>query len=274
MLDIDRLDATAADFVRMPVSSGSSSSSGLPVRVALQQMQIDRLLIGAAVAGQNMLLSAAGSGGLDSTTDAHGRLAVHRLDGAGRYDLDGSINAQRLRATIKVAEPAHGLISGLAGLPDLGAVAIDATLDGPRDAVATSLAASAGPLRAQAKGTLDLVHDAADLAVSATAPAMSPRPDISWQDVSLNAHMHGPFTQPELSGQVRIDTLKAAGAGVSRVTADLAGNAGAATLHAVADGLVLPGQDPALSPARRWCWTRRRGSMHRIARSRSPCNIR
>ncbi len=81
---IDRLDATEADFVRMPVASGSSSSSGLPVRIALQQMQIDRLRIGAAVAGQTVLLSATGSGALDSTTDAHGTLTVHRLDGSGQ----------------------------------------------------------------------------------------------------------------------------------------------------------------------------------------------
>jgi translocation and assembly module TamB len=248
-LFIDRLDATEADFVRMPVSSGSSSSSGLPVRIALQQMQIDRLQIGAAVAGQTVLLSATGSGALDSTTDAHGSLTVHRLDGAGQYSLDGSITAQNLQATIKAAEPAHGLISGLAGLPDLGPVAIDATLDGPWKAVATSLAASAGKLRAQARATLDLEHDAADLTVSASAPAMMPRPDISWQDVSVDAHIRGPFTRPELSGQVRIDALQAVGTGVGRLTADLNGNAGTATLHAVVAGLTLPGQDPSLFAA-------------------------
>ena len=248
-LFIDRLDVTEADFPRMPVSSGSSSSSGLPVRIALQQMQIDRLRIGAAVAGQTVLLSAIGSGALDSTTDAHGTLTVHRLDGSGQYSLDGGITAQRLQATIKAAEPAHGLISGLAGLPDLGPVAIDATLDGPWKAVATSLAASAGKLRAQASGTLDLDHDAADLTVSASAPAMMPRPDISWQDVSVDAHVQGPFTRPQLSGQVRIDALQAVGTGVGRLTADLNGNAGTATLHAVVAGLTLPGQDPSLFAA-------------------------
>ncbi len=246
---IDRLDAQAADFSRMPVASNSSSGSGLPVKVALSEMRVDRLQIGAAVAGQAFLLSAAGAGALDTATTGHGKLSVNRLDGGGQYSLDGSIDAQRLQATIKAQEPAHGLISGLAGLPELGPVAIDATLNGPRDAVATSLAASAGPLRAQAKGTIDLVHDAADLTVSATAPAMTPRPDIAWQDVSLDAHMQGPFTRPELTGQVRIDTLKAVGAGASRVTADLSGNAGTAHLHATVDGLTLPGQNPDLLSA-------------------------
>ncbi len=248
VLDIQLLAAAGADFARMPMSSGSSSS-GLPVGVALEQMRIDRLQIGAAVAGQSVLLSAAGSGALDSATEGRGKLTVRRIDGAGQYDLDGSIDAQRLQATIKLVEPSHGLLSGLAGLPDLGPVAIDATLDGPRDAVATRVAASAGPLQAHARGTLDLVGEAADLTIGATAPAMAPRPDISWQAVSLDAHMHGPFTKPELSGQVRVDALKAVGAGASRVTANLAGNAGTAQLHAVVDGLTLPGQAPALFAA-------------------------
>jgi translocation and assembly module TamB len=249
LLDINRLDARAASFTRMPVSSGSSSSSGLPVRVALHELQIGRLQIGAAVAGHSFVLAASGSAALDSMTDGQGKLTVHRLDGGGEYSLDGSVSAQQLRATIKLAEPAQGLISGLAGLPELGPVAIDATLDGPRDAVAASLAASAGPLRAHVAGTLDLVHDAADLTVAATAPQMTPRPDISWQDVSVDAHMRGPFTGPELTGQVRIDALKAVGAGVGRLTADLSGNMGTATLHATVDGLTLPGQDPSLFAA-------------------------
>jgi translocation and assembly module TamB len=249
VLDIDRLDARAADFARMPVSSGGKSSTGLPVRVALQEMRIERLQIGAAVAGQSFLLSAAGSGALDSTTDGHGSLTVRRLDGEGQYTVNGSVDAQRLQAAIKVAEPANGLISGLAGLPDLGPIAIDATLNGPRNAVVTSLAASAGPLRAHAAGTIDLVKDSADLTVSATAPAMAPRPDISWRDVSLDARMQGPFTRPELTGQVRIDALKAAGAGIGRLTADLSGNAGTAHLHAAVDGLTLPGQAPDLLAA-------------------------
>jgi translocation and assembly module TamB len=248
-LAIDRLDANAADFSRMPVSSGSSSNSGLPVRVALHELRIDRLQIGAAVAGRPFLLSAAGAGALDSMTQGHGSLTLHRLDGGGEYNLAGSIDAQHLQATIKANEPAHGLISGLAGLPDLGPVAIDATLSGPRDAVVSNLTASAGPLHAQANGTLDLVHNAADLSVTATAPAMTPRPDIAWQDVNAQAHMQGPFTRPHISGQLRIDALKAVGAGMTHLTADLSGDAGTATLHATVEGLTLPGQDPALLAA-------------------------
>ena len=57
--------------------------------------------------------------------------------------------------------------------------------------------------------------------MAAAAPAMTPRPDISWQDVNIAAHVQGTFTRPELSGHVQIDALKAVGAGMAHLTADL-----------------------------------------------------
>ena len=104
-------------------------------------------------------------------------------------------------------EPAHGLLAGLAGLPDLGDIDLDATLDGPRHAVATRVALAAGTLHATVGGTLDLEQDAADLTVSAGAPAMQPRPDIGWQAVTLDAHVRGPFLRPDATGRLRIDAL-------------------------------------------------------------------
>jgi len=249
-LDIGRLDAAAVDFARMPQpSGGGKSSGGLPVKVTLHQFRVDHLTIGAPVAGKRYILAVSGAAALQSETAGSGNLTVQQIGGSGRYTVSGSINAARLQATLTANEQAHGLISGLAGLPDIGPIAINATLDGPRDSIATQLTASAGPLRAQAAGTVDLVHQAANLTLAATAPAMTPSPDISWQKVNVAAHVKGPFKRPELTGQVAIDALKAVGAGVSRLTANLSGNRGTAHLQAAFDGLTLPGQPPALLSA-------------------------
>ena len=51
-------------------------------------------------------------------------------------------------------------------------------------------------MHATVGGTLDLEHEAADLMVSAGAPAMQPRPDVGWQAVAIDAHVRGPFAQP------------------------------------------------------------------------------
>ena len=60
-------------------------------------------------------------------------------------------------------------------------------------------------MHATVGGTLDLEHDAADLMVSAGAPAMQPRPDIGWQAVAIDAHVRGPFRSPDAAGRMRVD---------------------------------------------------------------------
>ena len=240
---IDRLAAARVEAVRMPASS-SSSGSGLPLPVILHDLRVARLDVGPALAGTAVTLVAGrfGRARLARPTSTVS-LNVRPLDGAGSYTVTGTADATRLRARLHADEPAHGLLAGLAGLPDLGAVTLDADLDGPRNAVATRVTLAAGKLHATVGGTLDLEHDAADLTVSAGAPAMQPRPDIGWQAVAVDAHVRGPFLRPDATGRLRIDTLTAAGVRIDRFTADIAGNAGQLRLDGEVTGLHVPGPE-------------------------------
>jgi translocation and assembly module TamB len=239
-LEIDRLASARVEAVRMPVSS-SSSESGLPLPVILHDLHVARLDIGPALAGTALTLMVDGSGEIASLTDVNVSLNARPLQGAGSYTVTGTADATRLRARLHVDEPAHGLLAGLAGLPDLGDVTLDADLDGPRHAVATRVTLAAGKLHATVGGTLDLEQDAADLTVSAGAPAMQPRPDIGWQAVEVDAHVRGPFLRPDAAGRLRIDALAGAGVRIDRFTADMAGNAGQLRLDGEVTGLHLPG---------------------------------
>lgn len=246
VLAIDRLDARTVDVARKPLPSTSGSSSGLPVAVRLRQVRVDRLTLGAALAGKPVTVAVQGAAALTTADSGSVRLTMRQIGGSGLYRLAGSVTAQRIKAAISAQEQGNGLIAGLAGLSQVGPIDLHATLDGPRDAVATTLAAKVGTLRAHVAGTVDLVHRAADLTVAATAPAMHPRPDIAWQSVAVQARVQGSFKAPRLSGQVTIAGLSAVGSGIGRLTATLSGNAGRARLHAVLDDLTLPGQDPTL----------------------------
>ena len=155
---IDRLEAARIEAVRMPTGS-SSGSAGLPMPVVLRELRVARLDVGPALAGTAAAVALDGSGELTSPTDFSGSLNVRQIDGAGSYAVTGTADATRLQATLHVSEPAHGLLASLAGLPDLGAVAIDASLDGPRDAVVTRTTLAAGPMHATVGGTLDLQHE-------------------------------------------------------------------------------------------------------------------
>jgi translocation and assembly module TamB len=179
VLDIGQLTVASGVLTRQPESSSSSSSSELPVKLAVRHVQFGRLEIAPALIGVPVALSLDGSGRLNSYTTGAGQLSVTRLDSPGSYKLDANLDDKQVHLIVQANEPPHGLIAAAAQLPDLDAISIDGTLDGPRDAVATRLAISAGQLTASSQGSLDLVHNGADLTIAANAPAMTPRPDIS-----------------------------------------------------------------------------------------------
>jgi translocation and assembly module TamB len=249
VLDIDRLTAASATLSRQPEPSTSSSSGGLPVKVALHRMQVGRLELGPAVVGAPYALAVDGSARLNSYIAGEGQLSVTRLDAPGHYRLDASVDAARVHLIVQADEPPHGLIASVAGLPDLGAISVDAALDGPRELVATHLTVGAGPLEARAEGTLDLVHDAADLTIAAHAPAMSPRPDVSWQAVALDARVRGPFAKSNVNGRLQLDEVNAGGGGLRRLVAEVAGDQGLVQVHATAEGVRVPGSPPDLFAA-------------------------
>ena len=54
---------------------------------------------------------------------------------------------------------------------------------------------------------------------------MTPRPDVSWQAVALDARVQGPH-QTNLNGRLQLDQVSGGGGGVQRLVADVAGDQG------------------------------------------------
>ena len=250
---VDLLQAGRVQVPRLPVSStatpsqpASSQPFSLPVRVSVSEIHLLRAEIGQPVAGAAAVLALDGRAHLASLQDGDADVAIDRLDSPGSYEVHGRIDPAHLSAKLAVQEPPNGLIATVAKLPDIGAINLQASVDGPRTAEATLLNLSAGPLKASAKGTVDIANQAADLDVTASAPAMTPAPSVSWQSVALDAHVHGPFTTPDATGTLRLAGLAAGGATVAKLSADLAGNQGAAHLKATAEGVRIPGPKPDL----------------------------
>ncbi|MBV8888592.1 MAG: translocation/assembly module TamB domain-containing protein [Alphaproteobacteria bacterium] len=250
---IDRLAATRVVAARLPVSSGNADAAGgafkLPLRIDLETIEIPRLELGADLAGTAAALAVHGSATLVSWQQGQILLAFDRLDGLGSYRLEGRLDPAAIEAHLTAREPAHGLVSGLAGLPELGALSIEATVQGPRSALVTTAIVSAGALTARMQGTVDLDHQAINLGVTGAAPAMSPRPDLSWSAVTLDAQIDGPFNGPSAAGRFEVDALRAGGASIGRIAAELQGNAGEVRLHAMVEGIALPGPRPDLLAA-------------------------
>ncbi|MCW3474549.1 translocation/assembly module TamB domain-containing protein [Limobrevibacterium gyesilva] len=247
-LRIDRLAAARVAITRLPSASGGGGggSAELPVSVVVSALQVRRLELGAALAGVPAALGLEGSGRMPDAATGEGTLTLTRLDGEGRYHLEGRVDAAALQLRLAAQEPAQGLAARLASLPDLGALDVTVEAAGPWSGVTARLSVAAGPLRATADGQVDLTGRTATLDLSAQAPAMTPRPDLSWHSVDLRAHVSGPFASPKAAGTLRIDALQAAGAALRQVTAHLSGDSGHVALQATLDGLALPGPRPDL----------------------------
>ena len=138
------------------------------------------------------------------------------------------------------------ILGKLAGLPGLGAVNLSVQAAGDAAANTVAFRLSAGPLAASGKGTIALAARRADIDATFTAPAMAPRPDLSWQALSGDLHLHGRFDAPEVNGHLILTEGRVAGAAAKSLKLDATGNAGQVALQGVAENLILPGDAPNL----------------------------
>ncbi len=247
------LFADQVTVLRRPISKPTPRKPGggltLPVAIDLRRLAINDLYLAAPVAQSPAHLALGGAARLRSRTDATASLDLRRTDSPGTYTLTAALSAAAITAHLSVQEPAAGLISTAAHLPDLGPIGLDATLAGPRTAAALRLALAAGQLRASAAGTLNLPAKSADLTIIANAPAMTLAPALSWQSVALNAHLAGPFARPAASGTLAIRALQANGAAIAVIDASIAANTHAASLTAQAADVQLPAPNQSLLAA-------------------------
>lgn len=252
-LQVTTLAAAYVSVARLSETRTTDSTKGnhaiLPLSIAINDFHINRLDLAAPVTGTAASVSVNGDLHLKSPADGTFALDVERLDGAGRYQVSGTVAPNTMIGRIDVSEPMHGPLAGIIGLPDLGPLSIAASLNGPRNAEDMRLSLSAGPLTADARGTIDLVGKTLDVALTGTAPAMAPRPDLSWRSVSLDSHLHGPFASPVAGGHFAIEALKAGDIGVAQFNADIDGHDGKINLTASVGGLRVPGSQPDLFAA-------------------------
>ncbi len=252
---IQLLHADSIAFPRLPQPSPPAQAPAkgggfsLPVKIDLAKLDVGRVELGSLVAGRPAVLRVDGHAHIASLQQGTAAIVIDRLDGAGTYRLDGTIDARHIIAKITAAEPPGGFAGSLAGLPDLGALSLAASIDGPRNAEATHVTLSAGALRLAADGLIDIPGQTGNLAVTGSAPAMAPRPDLAWDSIALRAKVSGAFAKPQVSAQADVRNLAAGGARVAAFTADASGNRGGVDLHASMAGVLLPPPKPDLLAA-------------------------
>ena len=250
-MHVEDVEIGAVDVARKPVStpatsSSTSSSSSLPA-VDIDRLGVGTLVLEPAAAGMAARLNIQGNLHYRSMKEARGSLIARRTNGTGDYEVTFGISRATTSARLKLEEPAGGPLEHLVNLPDLGALSVIASVDGPQKAERLQLDAHAGQLSASADGTVDLVGRAANLSYSVSSPAMSPKPGLAWRRVALQGRWVGSEAAPHATGVLDLEGLELTDGGqLGSLRANLAADGRVLTLRATADGIMMPGSQPQL----------------------------
>ncbi|HEX4051606.1 MAG TPA: translocation/assembly module TamB domain-containing protein [Steroidobacteraceae bacterium] len=244
------IDAEQAAVLRRPAygshPSGPSAAPkrggfSLPMALQIDQLRLQRLMLGANLAGSDVTLRLQAAVTYRSLDRAGLQLSVQRLDAVpATYLVTADITPRRVGVQLDLEEQANGPLANILQVPALGALSVHLLMEGPRTALKTRLDAHAGPLSASASGTLNLPARAAELTASVKAAAMRPRAGLAWDAVSLQVQAHGVLTAPTTSAQLVLSGLKYQAMAFDRLTAQLQGVGQGLSLQAQLAGLALP----------------------------------
>ena len=240
--DIDRFEARHVQVLRLPNEDEEESDTAFAVDV--RALRIELLETSAEVSRTPARLTIQGAARYESLDAWSTDLVVNRLDAGGLYRARASLTDGVLTGTADIEEPSAGFLAGLLGLSDVGPIAAHVTGNGPRNANAVALTLSAGPLRAEGRGVIDLVGRTAQLDFSAEAPEMALRPDLVWRSLSAQGQLRGSFDAPDVNANLDFRNLRVRDASADSVTATVTGSAGNLDFNGSVAGLRVPGSDP------------------------------
>jgi translocation and assembly module TamB len=245
-ISVDTLAAAHVDMERTPHSDGGGGNASVP-HIEVRHFDLEDVRLGADLAGRAARLSLRGGLDLRSLQEAWADVSAHRIDGDGEYLARLRFDAKRMDGTLTVREPASGPLENILQLPGLGALSANLSIEGPHDAERVDLKLTAGPLAAAVDGQVDLTRWSMDLNYSIEAPALSPRPDLKWQRLSLAGKWHGTLENPSAVGHLTADRLEVPGdISMGALRADLTADRGTISLDGSIAGLRIPGPRPSL----------------------------
>ncbi len=195
---VEELRAASVEVARLPVASKTKpkkKSGKLPIRSAvIRHIEIGRLDLAKPVAGQAAALRLNGHVVAPSLQNVSVALEATSLIQLGQYRVDATLTPSDVKARVAVHEPTGGLIETFAHLPKTpqfqGPLALDATINGPRDHAALNLTAALAALQAKALGTVNLSETRPGADLTLTLPHLSPYAAIGKTQLNGSDVLH------------------------------------------------------------------------------------
>jgi translocation and assembly module TamB len=247
VVSVQNLRAAKVAMQRLPQGSGTSSGDASIPRIDVAKADIQRVDLGAELAGAPASLALDGSAHLRSVREMQFDAAARRIDGDGTYDLHLAFDAKRMLAALRVREPANGPLENMLSLPGLGALNVQLDFDGPRAAEKLQLSLQAGGLTGHAQGSLNLADVSADLDFDLQSTGMQPRAGLQWSRAAASGHWSGGLRTPHATAHLDMAGLQVpGGVQLGNLNAELSAANGSASLRGKVEGLRLPGPQPGL----------------------------
>ena len=227
--DVTRLSAAALTVTRQPVPAASRGNGGISLahwRLKLAALDIARLQLGAALAGEPVTLAVTGAASIRDERDGSLTLDATTPDGAASYRIVGGANAKTIGLNARIAEPPDGLLGHFAG-PDIHApLTADIALAGPRDDAKLKFLVALGAGELTGTGRLGLLADAPHADIRMTVPALAPFGALAGQAIGGDTALHVIIDPPQ-NGLARVQLSGRLGltAGPQKLTAMLGKNA-------------------------------------------------
>jgi translocation and assembly module TamB len=229
-LAVERLQARQIAIARQPVSSAAepkaSGGLALPLAIDLNNLLVEHVEMAPPLAGKAINLSVGGRLALSTALRGAMELNAKQLDGKGAYSVQAGLTNDTLQARLSLHEAAQGPLALLVGLDDREALSLEASLEGPLSAVVSRMDLKLDELQARLGGSIDFVQPGADLSVTASAPAMQLRPDLTWRALALNLQLRGALKELGVNGGLHIDGLHAAQTAIGSIAVKLQGSGG------------------------------------------------
>jgi translocation and assembly module TamB len=229
-----------------PSKPSKASSGGLWFHeMRLDRLDLQRLELGAPLVGNRVAVRIQGSARIYSLQLAWAQLSAQRLDSVrSTYEAAAQIDPKQVNVHVDLEEDAGGPLTHLARVPDLGALVLHLYLNGPREAVQTTLDLHAGALTAAVRGSVNLPGRGADLAVDLESPALPSFYGVSWDRLSLHGTWRGTLAAAMSSARLQASGVKAPDVEAKSLQADLRGQGDRLLLDATVGGFRI--DSPAL----------------------------
>lgn len=241
---VERLQARKIAIARPPVQgaaeSEKSGSLSLPLDINLNNLQVERVEIAPPLAGNAINITVGGKLGLTTAFRGMIELEIRQLDGKGVYSVQARLMDETLLSCLSVHEAAHGPLALLVGLHDREALSLETSLEGPLSKVVSRMDLKLDELQARLGGTIDFVQPGADLSLTASAPAMQLRPDLTWRALALNLQLRGAIKELGVNGGLHIDDLHASQTVIGGIAVKFQGSGGRINLDGELADLRLP----------------------------------